>query len=188
MKTSDTLTDLARFQYHEVSIVVIIMWIFCSAVASLHRPRSYQLFLYSVSSSTSTWCWSYRSRLGSGSVFGWLSVSEQFFCKRYCMNRYWTNARNCGFAACCCGAGLSLTSKLWVCLSFFFGHRPKRFWNDRINLDRNVWSFRLKNTVTASFNRTVTKMPECFSGENVSAQKWPECLCKKNRLTGVCGC
>jgi len=74
MKTFNTPADIARFQYHKVSIVVIFMWIVSSAVDSFYRPRSYQLFLCSVSSSTATWCWSCRSRLGSGSVFGWLSV------------------------------------------------------------------------------------------------------------------
>ena len=48
---------------------------------------------------------------------------------------------------------------------FFFGHRPKRFWNDRNKLShfsRNVWKYGLKNTVMASFNTTARQMAEMF--------------------------
>ena len=56
----------------------------------------------------------------------------------------------------------------------FFGHRPKRFWNDRKNLShfgQNVWIYRLKNTVVVSCNTTVRQMTEMF--------QWPKCLSKK---------
>jgi len=59
----------------------------------------------------------------------------------------------------------------------FFGHGPKRFWNDQEKLShfgQNVWKQRLKNTVTASFSTTVRQMTELFqqkNDRNVSAKK-----------------
>ena len=47
----------------------------------------------------------------------------------------------------------------------FFGRRPKWFWNDQKKLSqygRNVWKYRLMDTVMASFNITVRQMSEMF--------------------------
>jgi len=46
---------------------------------------------------------------------------------------------------------------------FFFGHRPKRFWNDRKKLShfsQNVSKYRIKHTFMVSFNTTVRQMIE----------------------------
>ena len=48
----------------------------------------------------------------------------------------------------------------------FFGHRPKWFWNDWIkwsHFGQNVWKYRLMNTVTASFNKSVRQTSEMSS-------------------------
>ena len=56
---------------------------------------------------------------------------------------------------------------------FFFGRRPKRFWNGRKKLShfgQNVWKCRLRSTVLVSFNTSVIQMTEMF--------QWPKCLKK----------
>jgi len=65
--------------------------------------------------------------------------------------------------------------RMWEAV-FFFGHKPKWFWNDRKNVShfgQNVWKHRLKNTVEASFNITVRQMTEMF--------QWPNFLSKNDR-------
>jgi len=59
----------------------------------------------------------------------------------------------------------------------FFGHTSERFQNDRKKLNhfgQNVWKYRLKNTVVASFNTTVRQMTEMFL--------WPKCLSEKKQF------
>ena len=54
---------------------------------------------------------------------------------------------------------------LTVLADSFFGHGPKWFWNDRKKFShfrQNVWKYRLINTVTVSFNKTVRQMTEMF--------------------------
>jgi len=63
----------------------------------------------------------------------------------------------------------------WL-LAVFFGHRPKRFWNDWKKLShfgQNIWKYKLKITVMASFNATVGQMTEIF--------QWPKCHSKNDR-------
>jgi len=57
-------------------------------------------------------------------------------------------------------ACLFVTARPWRSHGLFsFGHWPKCFWNDRKKFShsgRNVWKYRLMNTVTASFDTIVT--------------------------------
>ena len=67
-----------------------------------------------------------------------------------------------------------VSCSFWTC---FFGHRidrgkmilkwPKK-WS---HFNQNVWKYRLRNTVTVSFNTTVRQMINCFSDQNVSVKK-----------------
>ena len=59
----------------------------------------------------------------------------------------------------------------------FFGHRPKWFWNDWIkwsHFGQNVWKYRLMNTVTASFNKSVRQTSEMSSQKKLNP--WDSCL------------
>jgi len=70
---------------------------------------------------------------------------------------------------------------------FFFGHRPKCFWNDQKQLShfgQNVWKYRLKNTATASVTATVRQMTEIFQWSKCLSKKWPKCLIAKNKQVG----
>ena len=58
----------------------------------------------------------------------------------------------------------------------FFSHRTKYFWNEWqtfSHFSRNVWKYRLMNTVTVSFDITARQMTE------MSLQKWLKCLGEK---------
>jgi len=61
-----------------------------------------------------------------------------------------------------------------VCFSLgFFGHRRKRFWNDRKKLshfDQNVWKFRLKTLLRWVLIQLWYRWPKCFSDQNISTK------------------
>jgi len=81
----------------------------------------------------------------------------------------------------------------------FFGHTLKCFWNYRKKLShfhQNIWKYRLKNTVTMSFNtkvRQVTKMTQEKKQARISTQKsqhkWEVATQKTtiNKLAFPCG-
>jgi len=69
---------------------------------------------------------------------------------------------------------------------FFFGHRPKYFWNDRKKLShfgQNVWKYMPLNTVTASFDETARQMTEMFPWPKCRSKKWPKCPSEKKQVT-----
>jgi len=63
---------------------------------------------------------------------------------------------------------------------FFFGHTPKSLWNDRKTLRRfgqNVLKYRLKSTVTASFDTHVAQMTEMSQQKKHVSSKSLQQLC-----------
>ena len=88
-------------------------------------------------------------------------------------------------AACAQGSWRSHARRTNPCVLFFFGHRPKRFCNDRKQLSHfglNVWNYRLKHTALASLNTTVRKMTKMFWCPNVSAKNDQNISAKKNSM------
>ena len=63
---------------------------------------------------------------------------------------------------------------------------PKRFWNDREKLRyfvQNIWKYRIKNNVMASFNTTVRQMTEMFQWPKYfSKNEWNVSVKKKQDL------
>jgi len=67
----------------------------------------------------------------------------------------------------------------------FFGHRSKRFWNERKNVShfgQNVWKYGLKNTVTVSFYTTARQMTEMFRWPKCISKTWPKCFSEKKAV------
>jgi len=86
--------------------------------------------------------------IGKKDVLSWLAV---------CSGRRPVHAQLVMWA-CNMAEGFYLREWLKLDLGYFFGHRPKCFWNDWKNIchfGQNGWKYRLTSTVTTSFNTTV---------------------------------
>jgi len=81
------------------------------------------------------------------------------------------------------------------CTVFFFGHRPKWFWNDRKTSSRfsqNVWKYTRMSTATANFNKTVRMTKMSQQKMTKTSQRKKNSFCRRrtwipevHRLTGL---
>jgi len=71
----------------------------------------------------------------------------------------------------------------WAVL--FFGHRPKRYRNDRKKLSHFDQEVRKQiKQAMASFDTTVRQMTEMFQWAKYLSKKWPKCLIERKKTVG----